>query len=292
MRYSNIFILGASGFVGSAVVRRLKADGYRLGALVKHNEDVSELHDLGVETFRGDINDQPGLENILSTFEADAIVHLVGIVKEQPPESTFQKIHVEGTKSVIAAAKTCEVEKIIYISALGAKLDGDTEYYRSKAQAEEIIKASGIAYTILRPSLMFGQGAGFTNQLLDQMKKLPFVPLIGSGRYQFQLVAVDVTADIVAKSLEMSTSDGKIYDVVGPETLSLKDITVRLGTKAQINKLMIHIPVWFLKTFPTPITKDQVIMIEQGSVGDGSAMTADFHPPTISFDAKGEYPLY
>jgi len=252
------------------------------------------------QNFEGDINDELALKKAFEDFKPEIVIHLVGIVKEKPPQVTFDKIHVAGTQAVTAVAKDFEVKKIIYVSALGADPASPVPYYRTKGQAENIIKASEISYTILRPSLMFGKGAGFTNQLVEQMKKLPFIPILGKGESKFQIVAVDVTAECIAKAIELAVSDNKTYDIVGPETLTLEDITHRLAEQLKLSKHVVHLPLALLRFYanlervglPTAITGDQISMIQGGSEGDGSAMQADFSPPTIAFDPRGKYPLY
>jgi NADH dehydrogenase len=227
------------------------------------------------------------------------VVDLVGIIQEHPPQVTFENVHVVGTRTVVAACLATSVQKLVYISALGADLQGPTRYYQTKAQAEELIKASGLSYTILRPSLMFGQGAGFTQQLVQQIKRWPVIPIVGSGLYQFQPIAVDVTADCVVKALP-SLTDNRIYDLVGPEFLSLAEITQRLAENLNIVKPKIHVPVWLLKIVAglealgvkVPITRDQLVMLTRGSTGDGQAMRQDLHPEQIAFKSSGNYPLY
>lgn len=300
MRYNNIFMLGGAGFVGSEVVETLRSAGYRVGVLAKEEDEAARLNQQGIETYVGDITDEAQLIEVLRTFQPDALVHLVGIIKEVPPAVTFERIHVGGTKAAVAAAKTVGLKKIIYISALGANPHGSTAYFTTKAAAEKVVLESGIAYTIFRPSPMFGKKAGFTGELAGQIRRLPFVPVVGTGIYPFQVVAVSVTAHCIAKALETPASDGKIYDVVGPETLTLEEVMRRLMQKLNIHKHVAHIPLFLMKLIasagrigiPVPITRDQLTMLVEGSVGNVEAMQRDFNPPKITFDPKGSYPLF
>lgn len=300
MRYKNIFVLGGTGFVGTVVLRALKAQGHHIGVLSRNEEESQRLTQDGFRAFIGDISSETALTGALREFGADALVHLVGIIKEIPPAVTFERIHVEGTRAAVNAAKAAGIKKIIYISAIGANAEGSTAYFRTKAAAEKLISESGIPYTIFRPSSMFGKNAGFTKELVSQIRKLPFVPVLGNGRYPFQVVAVDVTAHCIAGALELPASDGRIYDIVGPEVLTMKEITRRLKKNIGSRKPMISIPIFLMKLvalasalgLPVPITNDQLTMVQEGSVGNGASMERDFGPRRIPFDPAGMYPLF
>lgn len=299
-RYKNIFVFGGSGFVGSAVLGLLKAGGYRTAVLVLAPAEAERLESSGFATYRGDITAPGDLDNAFRKFQPDAVVHLVGIIKEIPPRITFPRIHVEGTAHVVEAARRAGVRKLIYISALGARADGSTPYFRTKALAERTVKESHLVYTILRPSPMFGKRAGFTGELVRQIQRLPFAPVIGGGTYPLQTVAVSVTAHCIRQALELPPSDGKTYDVVGPEVLTLEEITRRLLRKLRLQKPILHVPLWLLRAalilerlgVPPPLTKDQLTMVLEGSVGDKGPMERDLRPPVIPFDPEGDYPLF
>jgi NADH dehydrogenase len=288
-----ILVIGSSGFVGSHVMNHLKSLDAKLATFLRRGEIDND----SVQSYRGDITNPRDLEHAMELFRPDIVVHLVGIIKEKKPDVTFQNIHVEGTKNIVQSAKKFGIKKIIYISALGAAKNAATEYYKTKFEAEQIIRDSGLDYTILRPSLMFGKGAGFTNMLAKQLRlPLPFCPLIGDGAYPFMPVAVDITATVIAQAAEGKALK-KTVDIVGPQELSLKTIQQTLKTFLKIKKPDLPFPIVLLR-FATifsplgfPLSAAQLKMITEGNTGDKSDMQKFFVVDYIYFSADEDYPL-
>jgi len=235
----------------------------------------------------------------MAEFKPDVVVHLVGIVRETPPRATYKKIHIEGTQNITKAAKKTGVKKIIYVSALGADLKGITEYYKSKAQAEEIIKNTGLDYTILRPAIIFGWRSQFTNRLKFWAKILPFIPVIEKKDIKLQPVAAETLAHIIAQASQNKGSK-KIYEIVGPESISVYEITKRVKEKMGSRKVILPIPVFVARIaavlgnlhFPTPITNSELKMLLLEDNGSNEKLKKDFDFKDIYFDPMGEYPLY
>jgi len=168
----------------------------------------------------------------------DAVVHLVGIIVEKKGQ-TFHKVHVEGTENVVLAAEQAGVKRFIHMSALGRRNpDGafSTEYHRTKALAEKVVRGSFLEWTIFRPSVVFGPGDGFVNQLAAMMRfpwtvlQLWSFPLIGGGKTLLQPVAVGDVGRAFAGSIAHSSAVGQTYDLVGAERLSLREILQEIAT--------------------------------------------------------------
>src|SRR5262249_38738213 len=151
-------------------------------------------------------------------------VHLVGVINEKG-EQTFDRMHREATENVVAAARESSVRRYLHMSAMGSSPDSPSEYGRTKAAGEKAVRASGLDWTIFRPSINFGPGDGFVSLLAPIVRNNPvFIPVIGRGVTRFQPVSVRDVARVFAASLEKPSTIGKAYEVGGPEVFTLDEI--------------------------------------------------------------------
>ncbi len=277
-----IAVLGSSGFIGAHLTLFLLQMGYRLN-LLHHRADPDYVSPRGrIEFIQGSINDKDAL---IRCFDGcTAVYHLVGIIAETRTK-TFQQTVAEGTQTVIDAARAAGVDKIFYLSALGASDDAQMDYFRTKREAEQTVINSGLDYTIFRPSIVYGVRDKFINKLLSMIKFSPIVPVIGDGKYRLQPVYVEELAAVMAHASRMNRTNGKIYEVGGPEQLTyleILDIIMRvLGRK----RLIMRIPVsWAMAAAailemvikPAPLTRDQIRMLEKESICDHTIVEKEF----------------
>ncbi|USZ67321.1 complex I NDUFA9 subunit family protein [Halorussus salilacus] len=217
----NILVAGGTGFIGTNLVRELDDRGHDVTVLAR-DPAGADLPD-GVEGARGDVT---ALDSIENAFEGqDAVVNLVALspLFKPPAGTSHTEVHLGGTKNVVEAAEDHDVRKIVQMSALGADPDGTTEYIRAKGQAEEVVAESDLASTVVRPSVVFGEGGEF----VSFTKKLttPYVTALpGGGRTRFQPIWVGDLAPMLADCVE-SDHDGETYELGGPEVLTLADVT-------------------------------------------------------------------
>ena len=266
----NVLILGGDGFVGRHLQKELARD--------------PAISVTAPESGKLDIRDREALSRAASGM--DVIYNLVGIIKGS--DKQFYDLHVGGTKNVVYAARAERVKKIVYISALGVA-DPRAQmipYFATKAEAERVIIASGISHTILRPSAMFGPGAGFLKPFVRIIRWSPILLLPGMGKYRFQLVAVDTTARILARA---AAGGEGTYVVSGPEVLTLREIFSRL--LRYLGKKRVTIPVPFAIPVPGIITRSQLAMLRLENFGESGKTKETFDYPDIYFDPKGAYPL-
>lgn len=267
-----VLIIGAGGFVG--------------GHLKKELDRYPELNVQAPLRTELDIRDKAAVIDAASGI--DVIYNLVGIISGSHKQ--FHDLHTKGTQHVVAAAKKHGVKKIIYISALGVEhpKSQTIPYFSTKAKAEKIIYQSGIPYTILRPSAMFGPGSGFLKSLAKLIRWSPVIFLPELGRHRIALVAVDVTAKILAESAIRDDTEGT-YIVSGPEDLTLREIIKRLTQYLHKKRLFIPIPF----SFPVPglITSSQLAMLRLENIGDSGKTRETFDYKDIYFDPDGSYPL-
>jgi uncharacterized protein YbjT (DUF2867 family) len=271
-----VFVTGATGFVGHAVLQRLCADGHVVRCLVRHGSE-KRLHGFGaIARIEGDVLVRRGLEEGMAG--CDAVIHLVGIIRERPAAGmTFERVHVEGTRNVLDAARAAGVQRYLHMSALGTRPAAASRYHRTKWAAEEAVRASGLPWTIFRPSIIYGRGDGFVSMLASMVRRTPAVPVIGSGRQRLQPVAVEQVARGFVGALERPATIKQIYEVGGPEPvtmLELLDLIGRALGRRRVRK--VHVPLGVMTPLAKllhrlpgfPITPDQLLMLGEDSVCD------------------------
>ncbi|MDY7083269.1 MAG: complex I NDUFA9 subunit family protein [Halobacteria archaeon] len=238
----NVAITGGTGFVGSHLSNRLAEEsGISVTAISRNPDETAVPIDESVEREYGDVTDASTLD-----FEGvDVVVHLVALSPLfKPKGTTHKKVHLNGTRNVVEAAEDAGVERIVQMSALGADSDGDTEYIRTKGEAEKVVRESELDYTMFRPSVVFGEGdefIGFTKLLTTPV----VTGLPGGGKSRFQPIWVGDLADIMAQSVvdEDVEHTGKVYEIGGPQVLTL----------AKISKMVYRAEGKSLKVLPVPM---------------------------------------
>jgi len=242
------FIAGGTGFIGKHLINTLSKDGYNVRCLVRTEEKAAVCKKAGFEAAIGDITDSESLKERLDN--CDVVVHLVGIVEEKGG-MTFERVHVEGTRNLIDEAKRANIKYIFYQSALGSSVNSWAKYYKTKAEAEEIVRTSGIPYIIFRPSLVIGRGDGFTEKLKELVRLGPFVPIPGSGDSKFQPIYVEdwvkCFMTLFSNGSRFTVHGSRIYEFGGPEHLTYNEIVLQLMEAMGINKPLIHLPLKLIR---------------------------------------------
>ncbi|MEK6744631.1 MAG: complex I NDUFA9 subunit family protein [Nitrospirota bacterium] len=269
-----ILVTGATGFVGGHLVKRMQQEGLKVRAVVRTPAKAQALKDLGVEVVPGDIADPASLE--AAAKGCDTIIHLVGIIQEGRG-FTFRSVHVEGTRNVLDAAKKAGVRHFIYQSALGTRENAKSEYHKTKWEAEKLVRASGIPFTILRPSLIYGPGDLFTIRLAEMIKLSPVLPVIGSGRSKIQPIYIEDAVSCLVKIAAGGQHLGKTYEVGGPEELTYEEVTKAIAKALGVDRRVVHMPLSFMRGIAlvaetvlskAPVTMDQLIMLQEDNVCD------------------------
>jgi uncharacterized protein YbjT (DUF2867 family) len=295
-----VFVTGASGFIGTHFCRRLTAAGYDVTALVRKPPQAGdELPD--VRYVVGDVRDISSLTP--ESFAAcDAVLHLVGIITEiRGKGQTFPRIHVDGTRNVLAAAQkgASRPLHVLYLSAQGASLTSPSEYSRTKAAAETLVQESGLPYTIFRPSLVLGKGAEFLKQMEGLIRRppltpfpLPFVPVPGNGRNRFQPVYVDDLADAVLASLTNPASRSQILPIGGADIVTFDELLNAIQKHLGTNKPLFHAPMPLMFAAASvleallpraPVTVDQLHNLRVDNVCDNTGIAEILHIQPMAF---------
>jgi NADH dehydrogenase len=270
-----ILITGGTGLVGGNLVGELLKDGSEVRCLVRDPSKAATLKEAGCELVRGDVTDRT---SVLQAFDdkIDAVIHLVGILAE-PRGTSFGTVHTEATRNVVEASREKGVRRYLHISALGTRAGARSEYHRTKWDAEEIIRVSGLEYTIFRPSVMFGREDKFTNLFASVIRISPVIMIPGNGKNLMQPLFVKDVAKMMALCLKMQETIGKVYEVGGPDKYTFDDIIDRIAGVLGKGVYKVHVPMALMRpgaalaeaVFPKPpITRDQLLMLEEDNVTD------------------------
>ncbi len=222
-----ILVTGAAGFAGSRIIARLVEQGAQPRALVRSaTQALARLPQQGVEIVIGDTTKPETLSAAVAGVET--IVHCAFVTadRKQGPGVNYYATNVTGTRYLVAAAKAAGVKRIVELGGLGTQSSTPTSYMETRYQADEAIKTSGLAWSILGPSVQFGKGAAFFKGLADLIRSAPFItPVIGSGNLRFQPIWVeDVATCILKMAQEPEQYDGRVIEVGGPEIYTYNEI--------------------------------------------------------------------
>jgi len=269
-----IFLSGGSGFIGGHLRKELLSRGHQLRLLVHNREAGPEQ---GVEFVEGDVTRPESFAGRVAG--CDAVINLIGIIREFPGRGmTFSGLHVEATRTLLEAARQHGVRRYLQMSALGTRPDATSNYHKSKFQAEELVRASGLDHTIFRPSIVFGPKDAFINLLAGYIRSYPVLPVIGDGMYRLQPIAAGDVARCFALALEMPETVGQTYELCGPDRLTYNEMLDTIGRvlgKSHVAKLsnplgIMKLVVPILQGFSFfPITMDQIAMLTEENICDG-----------------------
>ncbi len=289
-----IFISGGTGFVGEHLCRTLRERGHQLRLLVHRRRGADER---GIEYVTGDITDLKSCAAEMSG--CDAIVNLVGIIREFPGKgTTFERLHVQVTANLLTAAALNGINRYLQMSALGTRAGAVSAYHQTKWRAEESVRKSSMEWTIFRPSLIFGPHDGFINMLAAQLRLTPIMPVIGNGRYRLQPIHVDDVVRCFALALEMPETVRQTYELCGNDRVTYEELLdmiaaslgrsrpfkphLPLGVMQMIIPLLQKIPLF-------PITMDQLQMLLEESICDNKWPSMFGFEPRRLQDGIDEY---
>lgn len=283
-----IFIAGGTGFIGRHLLEALEDKGIEARCLVRTPEKARQCEARGFETAIGDITDRQSLDGALDGVRM--AVHLVGIIEERGRQ-TFKRVHVEGTRNLVDEAVKAGVGHFFYQSALGADPGSWAQYQRTKAEAEEIVKASGIPYTIFRPSLVIGEGDGFTRRIQEMIRLAPAVPVPGEGNAKFQPIYVGDWIKCFLKILDNPEALGKVYELGGPEHITYNEIVKAVSKAMGREKTLFHFPaaiarigLKFLEKTPLRVaTTEQLRLLETDNICDRQSVKKNFGFDPVPF---------
>lgn len=226
MSAAQILVLGGSGFVGRHLVARLVTDGWRVVVPTRQREKAKHLILLPtVDVLEADVHDPRALAQLVAG--STAAVNLVGILNESR-RGDFERVHVDLPHKLVDACVAGRVGRLLHMSALQADRDGPSRYLRSKGDAEALIERSGLAWTIFRPSVIFGHEDRFLNLFARIERLLPVVALAGAGA-RFQPVYVGDVATALVRALGDDRTHRQGYSLCGPKVYTLRELFAYVG---------------------------------------------------------------
>jgi NADH dehydrogenase len=266
-----ILVTGGGGFVGGHVVHELRGRDQLLRCLVRDPRNASKLAAWGCELVQGDMTDPAALRRAVDGV--DTVVHLVAI--RQGRQRDFQRIMVDGTRDLLAAAKEAGVGRFVHMSALGTSEETKdlVPYYGAKWATEGLVRASGIPHVIFRPSFVFGRDGGILPTFAKLARYSPVTPITGSGKQRIQPIWADDVATYFADAVRRDDVVGKTFELGGPDKVTWNEFWTRLKRTLGLRRPSIHIPMAFMRANALvterlpgdiPLTRDLLKMLEHG----------------------------
>lgn len=277
-----VAIIGGTGFVGGYLTRALIEAGHEPSLLVRAGS-ASKI-DAEVSTTPGDLS---SAEALRSTMQGcSAVIYNVGILREFPSRGiTFEDSQYQGVVNTVEAAIAAGIERLLLMSANGVKRPG-TPYQETKYRAEEYAFGSGMAVTVMRPSVIFGDPEGkmeFATQLFQDMVRPP-IPAVGffsgvspkNGAIVMSPVHIEDVASAFVAALQDDNTIGKTYSLGGPEVLTWNEMLRRIGEATGRRKWILPMPTFVMRIAATlldwlplfPVTRGQLTMLEEGNTAD------------------------
>jgi uncharacterized protein YbjT (DUF2867 family) len=270
----SVLLIGGSGFIGSHVARRLAVRGLRVTVATRRREGAKHLFTLPtVDVVEADVYDDAALARLCTG--QDAVVSLVGVLKGgngEPYGPGFARAHVDLPGRIARAAWAAHIPTLVHISALKAAADAPSGYLRSKAAGENAVRAAFPGATILRPSVVFGDGDSFLNMFAKLLKYAPVMPLASPGA-RFQPVWVGNVADAIVEALLRPEVEGQTFELCGPCEYTLRElveltakVTGRRRWVVGLSPMLSWAQAFALELVGGPMTRDNLLSMSVPNV--------------------------
>jgi NADH dehydrogenase len=290
-----ILVTGAAGFVGGHVVHALRADDRPVRALVRDRRKAGQRFEAwGCEVVEGDITKPETLGPALAG--CDAVIHLVAIRQGRAEE--FERVMVDGTRNLIAAAHEAGAGRFVHMSALGVGEETKdlVPYYGAKWQMELDVKAAEFPHVIFRPSFIFAKDGGILPTFAKLARITPVTPIPGSGRQRIQPIWADDVGAYFSKAVDLGAATGRTFELGGPDAVSWNEFWRRLKRTRGMRRPSLHMPMSLMRMNALvterlpgniPLTRDLLKMLETGDniVTDTSAVDV-FGLPLVALDEQ------
>jgi uncharacterized protein YbjT (DUF2867 family) len=267
-----VLVTGGTGIVGRAAITELLRRGHTVRLLSRGAERDVGSWTHGVEPFAGDVSDAAAI--IGAADGCAAVVHIVGIVEESPPDVTFDAVNVGGTRNIMGEAERAGVKRVVFISSLGADR-GSSDYHRSKLAAEELVHGFRGEWTVLRTGAVAGPRDDTVSVLLRMVRTLPAVPVIDDGDQPFQPVWHEDLGWAVAEAVDRDDLAGTTLRIAGADVLTVNELLDLFGSVTDRSPVRVPLPSLLAKVgtslasavgVETPVSAATVQMLLEGNV--------------------------
>ncbi len=298
-----VAVFGGTGFVGNYIIDKLLSSNYKVNVLIRDgSEDKLKSKDK-CNVFVGNINDAKIVEEMIE--QSDVIIYNIGIIREfVKKDITFYNLHYKGAKLTIDLAKKHNIHRYIMMSANGVISDG-TDYQRTKYHAEVYLKNNIRDWTIISPSLIFGDSNGkkeFCSELKKDMLSLPFPApsffngfnIFRAGKFKMSPIHVKNVAEIFVKSINDSYAFKKNFKLGGTDDLNWIEIIRVISSAYNKKKLIVPAPAIFIKSIAFflekfewfPITRDQITMLLEGNTCNSEKVFKRYKIDPVKFTSS------
>jgi len=278
-----IAITGGTGFIGSHLAQRLIAEGHEVVIVARGKRSLQA--GLQAKFVTGDLSDTAHLAEAFA--DCDAVAHCAGINREIGTQ-TYRKVHVEATRSVVTAAQQAGVKKILLMSFLRARPNCGSAYHESKWAAEEIVRQSGLDYTILRSGMVYGRGDHMLDHLSHALYTFPFFAMVGFKEKSIRPLAIEDLVEVMLAALIEDRLNQRTFAITGAEELYLSEAVRRVAGVTGNRPFMIRAPIsfhyllarfWELTMKVPLVARAQVRILSEGVTE--SALPCDQLPPDL-----------
>jgi NADH dehydrogenase len=286
-----LLLTGATGLLGSTLLRRLLAEGARVRCLVRDPRRLGAQR-VRVQIALGDLTDPPSFRNALRGVST--VVHLAAAVRDQP-RGSIEELNGIATWRMVEAAERSGVERFMFFSVLDASTHHRARFFRAKALAEQAVAEASVCSTVFAPSIIYAPGDPWLT-LLERLALLPAMPVSGRGRAIYQPIWAEDVADCVVTALRAGNRHRHArYELAGPETLSHNEIVRVVLSALNRGRPLLHVPtpvvsrglrllesIWGERAFATWDEAElmEVPMITARGVADAEALGVT--PQTMS----------
>lgn len=283
-----VVVAGGTGLLGRAITKALLDAGHAV-VVASRSQSAKDPIDQRASWVRADVTDPSTLAAALNG--ADAVVDAVQFPNspiENPKKGlTFERIDLGGTKNLVDAAKAAGTPRFVGISGVGAAEGAKYHWLRYKWAEEQHIKASGVPFTVLRGSWIYGPRDVSLNRFLGFARFLPFIPIVGNGKTRINALFIDDLAAHVVAAVERDDLRGRIFEIGGPDVLTMDEVVRAALHAAGKKRMLFHQPVWLMKIVASvaqfvpgrPLTPDAVDFITMDGVADIGPLVEAFGLP-------------
>jgi uncharacterized protein YbjT (DUF2867 family) len=272
MARGKVTVFGGTGFLGRRVVQRLLERDFSVRVASRHPERTVRL---GIESIHADINDDRSVAAAVVAVEG--VMNAVSLYVESGQE-TFHSVHVTGAARVARLAREAGVERFIHVSGIGSDAGSTSPYIRSRGEGERLVREAFSATTLIRPSVMFGQGDAFVTPVARMLRRLPIFPLFGRGQTQLQPAHVEDVAEAIARAMQ-TTESRMCYELGGPRVYTYRSLLEVIARHLGKKLLLVPVPfaLWHALAYVAellpqlPITRNQVELMQLDSVASPGA---------------------